>query len=1255
MAPKKPKKALTFTDACQKLLLDLEKDLKLSLEDDESTAKNLRDEWQAAKNQERTAQSFKVWRDDVITQVGASWILSCVFVRFVEDNDLIERPLISGRTHEDASQSRLQQAKDSERAYYQAHPDHAEREYLLHVFEEVSALPGMADLFDQSHAMLWRIMPRIEGGRLLLGFFRTLDDETGQIRWDLTDADRNTRFLGDLYQDLSVSARKKYALLQTPDFIEEFILDRTLEPAIETFGLATVRMIDPTCGSGHFLLGGFDRLLGHWQREEPGTDVRELVRRSLDGVWGVDLNPFAVAIAYFRLTVAALKACDVRRLADAPDFPMHLAAGDSLLHRPRQRSRGYQQKLADEDSIGHLYRHEEGGRLRQILGQEYHAVVGNPPYITPKEKALNAAYRELYGSCSGKYALSVPFMERFVELAMSGEEGRDAGYVGKITSNSFMKREFGKKLIEEYFLRWDLTHVVDTSGAYIPGHGTPTVILFLRNQGRVSNTIRAVLGIRGEPSTPSHPEAGLVWRSISDLIDQPGAEDDFVSVEDRPCSSFDKHPWSLGGGGASDLLKQLDGTGASQLQSAVESVGITCFTLEDDVFVRHRYALERIGLQGRLTPMVVGDDIRDWAWGEGVCAIFPYDRHDFLYDRPRSKDRVLWALWPWRTVLRGSKLFGGLVKEEGGVGVYEYGRLTTSKLKLPLSIVFAFVATHNHFVLDRGGKVFKQSAPVIKLPPGATEEDHLSLLAVLNSSSACFWMQQVFHNKGGPGGGSSKDEKWKDFYEHDGTKLAKLPIPQYLPGALSRRCDELARRLNALSPGESLRAGLSSDGLNANKAKAESVFRELVWCQEELDWRVLCAYGLVDDSVVLPDRAEPVEILPGERSFEIRAARQEQAGELSTRWFEWTGARRVDSIPNRWPRWYRDLVDRRLMILGSNRHIRLIESMACKRRWEREAWDDQLARALDDTLLQYLEGLERWEAKGASPATTARLAEVLEADERFMALLQLRAKGDVVDVQRVVEELVSEEAVPFLPSMYLKPDALEKRAEWEQTWRLQRLEDPFLDRQQALLDEHFGATPEDQRRARAHVACWKTSDKVTKEGDVTDDELEQLAALRLAWREIDEERKQVVGGETPPVPPKYKSADFQRSSYWRLRGKLDVPKERFISYPYCSPEGDPTLRVGWAGWDHEQRAAALATVLQERCNEGWNGERLAPIFQGLLELVPWLKQWHGDLGDEYELFVEAEAAKAGLALEDVRAWRPPEVKRGRRRKAAKKT
>ena len=85
---------------------------------------------------------------------------------------------------------------------------------------------------------------------------------------------------------------------------------------------------------------------------------------------------------------------------------------------------------------------------------------------------------------------------------------------------------------------------------------------------------------------------------------------------------------------------------------------------------------------------------------------------------------------------------------ELGIPGGSWNSYLTHRLRTPLSIAFAFVATHNHFVLDRGGKVFNRSAPVIKLPGDATEDDHLALLGLLNSSTACFWMKQVFHNKG---------------------------------------------------------------------------------------------------------------------------------------------------------------------------------------------------------------------------------------------------------------------------------------------------------------------------------------------------------------------------------------------------------------------------------------------------------------------------------------------------------------------------
>ena len=101
-------------------------------------------------------------------------------------------------------------------------------------------------------------------------------------------------------------------------------------------------MIDPACGSGHFLLGAFARILKHWRAKEPGTSDRELVNRALASVHGVDLNPYAVAIARFRLLVAAMRECHITRLEDAPAFAFNLVCGDSLLHgAPASGSRSW--------------------------------------------------------------------------------------------------------------------------------------------------------------------------------------------------------------------------------------------------------------------------------------------------------------------------------------------------------------------------------------------------------------------------------------------------------------------------------------------------------------------------------------------------------------------------------------------------------------------------------------------------------------------------------------------------------------------------------------------------------------------------------------------------------------------------------------------------------------------------------------------------------------------------------------------------
>jgi hypothetical protein len=530
--------------ALQKRVRELEKDLRARCDGNGDVDRSLRVEYEAAKKKGRTALTYSAWRDEELTQVAVAWVLACVFVRFLEDNELIETPYLAGPG------SRLQRAKDEHEMFFRKHPTLTEREYFEKVFTEVGTLPAMKEFFDRKHNPLWQVAPSGDAAKELLDFWRKTDPDTGALAHDFTDPGWNTRFLGDLYQDLSEATKKKFALLQTPDFVEEFILDRTLTPAIQTFGYQVVRMIDPTCGSGHFLLGGFQRFFRLWLEHHPGENPRVLSQHALDGVCGVDLNPYAVSVARFRLLLAALKICEVKRLRDAPDFQIHLAVGDSLLHGPEP---GHAMdraalRLRIEAANG-TYKTEDADALAAILSQHYHAVVGNPPYIVVKDKALSEAYRTMFRSCSGKYSLCVPFMERFFDLAVKGDGTplQPAGFVGKITANSFMKREFGKKFIEEFFPRYDFTHIVDTSGAYIPGHTTSTMILFGRNRRPANASIRTVLGIRGEPSIPDDPSNGFVWLAILQQVDQSVSESEWVSSSDSPRTKFHKHPWSIGG------------------------------------------------------------------------------------------------------------------------------------------------------------------------------------------------------------------------------------------------------------------------------------------------------------------------------------------------------------------------------------------------------------------------------------------------------------------------------------------------------------------------------------------------------------------------------------------------------------------------------------------------------------------------------------------------------------------------------------
>ena len=131
-----------------------------------------------------------------------------------------------------------------------------------------------------------------------------------------------------------------------------------------------------------------------------------------------------------------------------------------------------------------------------------------------------------------------------------------------------------------------------------------------------------------------------------------------------------------------------------------------------------------------------------------------------------------------------------------------------------------------------------------------------------------------------------------------------------------------------------------------------------------------------------------------------------------------------------------------------------------------------------------------------------------------------------------------------------------------------------------------------------------------------------------------------------PVPPKYASKDFKSAIYWSLRGKLDVPKERWVSFPGAEREGDSGLVIAWAGWNHLQQAQALAAYLEDLKSSGATESKQMLLLAGLSQLIPWLRQWHNDLdpslgvrlGDYLLSYLEDELRrleKPRQALEEV--------------------
>ena len=300
-------------------------------------------------------------------------------------------------------------------------------------------------------------------------------------------------------------------------------------------------MIDPTCGSGHFLLGGVRPAVRAVERSASRrrADASWRRRRSTPSTaWTSTRSPWrspASGCSWRRCRRAGIDRLRGRARLRTSTSP----CGDSsAARRPAStasRVRRSSRRVCSMDQP--IYAVEDPEALRaDPRPSSYHAVVGNPPYITVKDPALNAAYRERYTTCHRQVLAG-----RAVHASGSSNWRSH----GRGRRRLRLRRHDHGQLVHEAGVRQEADRGVLPADRPDPRHrhqrglhprprhadGDP-----VRPQpaARWPTTCARCWASGASRARPTIRRRGWSGRSIVEQIDQPGSQSEFVSVADSP-------------------------------------------------------------------------------------------------------------------------------------------------------------------------------------------------------------------------------------------------------------------------------------------------------------------------------------------------------------------------------------------------------------------------------------------------------------------------------------------------------------------------------------------------------------------------------------------------------------------------------------------------------------------------------------------------------------------------------------------------
>lgn len=119
--------------------------------------------------------------------------------------------------------------------------------------------------------------------------------------------------ISNIYEEFLVSSnenQKKNGAVYTPPHLVQFLIDEAMPVDSPPKNITTYKVLDPSCGSGIFLVGAFKRIIQWWQikNQWEKPEPKCLTKILSNSIYGVDINDEAVNVAIFSLS---LTICDM--------------------------------------------------------------------------------------------------------------------------------------------------------------------------------------------------------------------------------------------------------------------------------------------------------------------------------------------------------------------------------------------------------------------------------------------------------------------------------------------------------------------------------------------------------------------------------------------------------------------------------------------------------------------------------------------------------------------------------------------------------------------------------------------------------------------------------------------------------------------------------------------------------------------------------------------------------------------------------